>query len=72
MPSEAEVRGGTLVKAQTPIALHTDLRALVELSLCLGWFLFVFLSDVVKQSRLMEAAPLGQNVSPTVILKTAP
>lgn len=41
-PSEAEVRGGTLVKAQTPIALHTDLRALVELSLCLGWFFVVF------------------------------
>lgn len=38
VPSEAEVRGGTFVKAQTPIALHTDLRALVKFSLCLGCF----------------------------------
>lgn len=41
VPSEAEVRGGTLVKAHTPIALHTDLRALVKFSLCLGWFFVV-------------------------------
>lgn len=65
VPSEAEVHGGTLVKAQTPIALHTDLRALVKFSLCLGCFfvgggglfflfcfLFVFLSDIVKQQQV--------------------
>lgn len=68
VPSEAEVPGGTLVKAQTPIALHTDLRALVKFSLCLGCFfvgggglfvfvclfcfLFVFLSDIVKHQQV--------------------
>lgn len=63
MPSEAVICGGTLVKVQTPIALHTDLRALVLRYI--QFFVCCFVSDIVKQQHtiLDASSTSGQNAS---------